>query len=304
VLVIAGVVWHVMKTGGRIDWRGLEVSWTWVALSAFFYLWGMSLGGAYFHLVVRDLGGSPPLERTLAAFWASQLGKYVPGKAWVVVVRVGLLAKSGTRPLVSALASFYETPMMMAVGSGVAVVGIAAFSGGRLNQPELLILIAAALATVLGIALSPAVFGRIAYGVTRPFRDRTAQLPMVSRRTALLGIPVELAAWALMGASAVACAQALPGGLVPPGDWGLLAAATAFAVAAGFVAVVMPGGLGVREWVIMAVLAPILGSERAVVSALLLRLIWVGVEVVAAVGGYGLVAAWQRVRRATSSSPS
>ncbi|MFI5459194.1 MAG: UPF0104 family protein, partial [Isosphaerales bacterium] len=59
-------------------------------------------------------------------------------------------------------------------------------------------------------------------------------------------------------------------------------ASVALATVAGFVVAVLPGGLGVREGVLMSALAPALGSDNAVVAALVLRLVWVGAELAAA----------------------
>jgi uncharacterized membrane protein YbhN (UPF0104 family) len=59
-------------------------------------------------------------------------------------------------------------------------------------------------------------------------------------------------------------------------------ASVSLATLAGFVVAVLPGGLGVREGVLMWALAPGLGSDHAVVAALVLRLVWVVAEVVAA----------------------
>jgi uncharacterized membrane protein YbhN (UPF0104 family) len=54
------------------------------------------------------------------------------------------------------------------------------------------------------------------------------------------------------------------------------------ATVAGFVVAVLPGGLGVREGVLMSTLAPVLGSDQAVIASLLLRLVWVAAELAAA----------------------
>ena len=63
----------------------------------------------------------------------------------------------------------------------------------------------------------------------------------------------------------------------------MVIASVALATVAGFVVAVLPGGLGVREGVLMSALAPALGSDRAVVAALTLRLVWVAAELAAAV---------------------
>ena len=62
----------------------------------------------------------------------------------------------------------------------------------------------------------------------------------------------------------------------------MVIASVALATVAGFVVAVLPGGLGVREGVLMAALAPALGNDHAVVAALSLRLVWVAAELVAA----------------------
>jgi uncharacterized membrane protein YbhN (UPF0104 family) len=57
---------------------------------------------------------------------------------------------------------------------------------------------------------------------------------------------------------------------------------------AGFAVAVLPGGLGVREGVLMTALTPALGPDTAVIAALALRLTWVLGEVLAA-GALALV---------------
>ena len=57
----------------------------------------------------------------------SHLGKYVPGKAMVVVLRSGLVVPYGGRAGTAAIATFYETLVMMCAGGLVAAAG---FAGG------------------------------------------------------------------------------------------------------------------------------------------------------------------------------
>ncbi len=89
-----------------------------------------------------------------------------------------------------------------------------------------------------------------------------------------------------MGLSQIAVVRSLGGReaaeALPMGLAGAIIAAVALATLAGFVVAVLPGGLGVREGVLMSALAPALGQDRSVVAALMLRLVWVAAEVVAA----------------------
>jgi uncharacterized membrane protein YbhN (UPF0104 family) len=93
--------------------------------------------------------------------------------------------------------------------------------------------------------------------------------------------------WILLGLSQFAVVSAFDpegarslalAGLVP-----VVIASVALATVAGFVVAVLPGGLGVREGVLMSALAPVLGADGSVVAALVLRLVWVAAELAAAV---------------------
>ena len=61
----------------------------------------------------------------MRAYLVSHLGKYVPGKAMVVVMRAGLSMPYGARGATAAIATFYETLVMMAAGSLMAALGFA-----------------------------------------------------------------------------------------------------------------------------------------------------------------------------------
>ena len=63
----------------------------------------------------------------------------------------------------------------------------------------------------------------------------------------------------------------------------VVTASVALATVAGFAVAVLPGGLGVREGVLMYALTPALGDQNlACVAALALRLVWVAAELLAA----------------------
>jgi uncharacterized membrane protein YbhN (UPF0104 family) len=64
------------------------------------------------------------------------------------------------------------------------------------------------------------------------------------------------------------------------GDLPLLVSAVALAVVAGF-ASLLPGGLGVRDALLVQLLAPACGEAVALVAAVLLRLVWLVSEVAA-----------------------
>jgi hypothetical protein len=97
VLVVAAVGRHVARTWGDLSRHHatLHVEPGWIAVSVVLYLLGLSACGAYFGRVM-DAGPTPVRrDAALRAYLISHLGKYVPGKAMVVVLRAALVAPYG-----------------------------------------------------------------------------------------------------------------------------------------------------------------------------------------------------------------
>lgn len=137
------------------------------------------------------------------------------------------------------------------------------------------------------ILAAPPVFGRLAGLVSLPIPGVGPEvMPRFTSRLLAQGLLWSTCAWILLGLSQLAVVRsfdksgtdALIGfGLVP-----VVIASVALATVAGFAVAVLPGGLGVREGVLMSALAPAIGSDQAVIASLLLRLVWVAAELVAA----------------------
>ena len=105
--------------------RALHVAPEWIALAVVLYLAGLSACGLFFGRVMQASPTPVGYLPALRAYVISHLGKYVPGKAMVVVMRVGLVTPYGARPATAAFATLYETLVMMAAGGLIAALGFA-----------------------------------------------------------------------------------------------------------------------------------------------------------------------------------
>ncbi len=312
VLVLLFVGRHVVRTWRDLQGRGqsIRVDGAWFAGSMALYGLGLCGFGAYFWKVLDAGAGASSigLAPALRAYLVSHLGKYVPGKALVVVMRAGLVVPFGARPATAAFASLYETLVMMAAGGLVATAGFAVGPGsaawvrvptvgGRGVDVPL-----SGLGLGLGLAFLvvswPSVFPRLASLARVPLPNVGPDaLPRFSTRLLGEGLAWSLLGWALLGLSQVAVIRALtPAGLAP-GAWPLAIASVALATVAGFAVPIAPGGLGVREWVLWTALASAIDRDLAVVAALVLRLSWVVAEVLVA------AAALVAIRPAGRSGP-
>jgi uncharacterized membrane protein YbhN (UPF0104 family) len=278
--VVVAVGRHVEKIWSKLppESRLIHVDPSWVAVSAALYFAGLLVLAFFFDrvLVAGNVHvGFWPVGRS---YVISHLGKYVPGKALVVVMRVGMLSRSGARASTVTFASFYETLVMMATGG---ILAAALFATDRTYWPT------AALALAVGggfLALvSPPVFPRVSRLALLPFsKIDPGAIPEVSFGLLGRGLGACGVGWVLWGLSQVALVLSLDGGTLPLERWPVVISGVAFATIAGFVVALLPGGLGVREGVLMAALTPAVGETTAIVAALGLRLVWISVELVAA----------------------
>ena len=305
-VIAAVVLWavgrHVLRTWDDLVDRGVTLRFepVWLAASGLLYLVGLAAYGVFYERILRASATPIGLVPALRAYLVSHLGKYVPGKAMVVVMRAGMVVPFGARASTAAIATFYETLVMMAAGGLVAGVGFAmAGDSGRVSLTlpgwgplELPMYRLAALASLgLGLAFSvvvaPRVFGRLAGLISLPIPGVGPEaLPRLSGRLLVQGLIWSSIGWILLGLSQLAVVYSMldgtTTGVAALGRLPVITAAVALATVAGFVVAVMPGGLGVREGVLMSALAPSLGPDRSVVAALVLRLVWVAAELAAA----------------------
>jgi hypothetical protein len=297
-LVVAALLWFVP---GAIShaWNYLcdhprPVGWEWIALSAGLYLLALLPEGIFWHWVLRALGQNVGLFETLRAYYVGHLGKYVPGKAMVVVLRAGLIHSRSVDTGIAVASVFLETLTMMAVGACVAVLVLAVWY----SQNGTFLLAALAMAAAAGLPTLPPVFSRLArlLGVGRSSPDVAEKLAGFDYRTLACGWVIMVFGWIVMGASLWAMLRGLDFDADWLRAWHLYTAIVAMAVVGGFVSMI-PGGLGPREAVFTVLLGPLIGTDPAVIVAVALRLTWLLAELLISVILYCIGRMDLRVRR-------
>ena len=112
VLVLAGAsgtairAWHELTAQG-VDLDG--VRWEWLLAAAGFHLVGLLPSAWFWRRVLRSLGAPLGWGQVLPAYYVGHLGKYVPGKALVLVLRASWLSGHSVPATVAVLSVFYET---------------------------------------------------------------------------------------------------------------------------------------------------------------------------------------------------
>lgn len=287
-----------------------------LVLAGLLYACGMLPSSLYWRRCLVELDQVHDLFDTLWAYFYGNLGKYFPGKAMVIILRLGALQHHGVKKTATAMTIFMETLTMMSVGGAVgAICMIVLDLDWRL--------------TVLALGLLVATFIPTAPPVLRfllPKLQKGVDANELSKWTSRLTWPLFLRGWGMLifgwllnGLSLMFVLQSLPSSQIAnplgamdtkiavaaateqapesPGEnmsttdeatkHGVRSAwlraytsalgACALAVVLGFVSLV-PGGAGVREVVISTVLAPVVGPVAALCGALWLRIVWLCTE--------------------------
>ncbi len=280
IVVVAATAIRLRSSWNDLVSRGETptIDWSWFSIAAVAYLLGLLAFGFYYRLILNASAAPIGLLAAERAYLISHLGKYVPGKALVVVMRVGLSTPFGARASTAAVATFYETLVMMAVGGWFALAAAAAAGDLKPNADAA---IALGLALIFSVFVEPRVFPSVAKLVSSPIPGVGPEsFPRFSYRLLAEGAGIAAVGWLCWGASLTFIVASI--GHVSTISFQTacrLAAATAFATVAGFAVPVSPGGLGVRELLIARAATPAIGADRAILAAVLLRLSWIACEV-------------------------
>jgi uncharacterized membrane protein YbhN (UPF0104 family) len=294
----------------------------WLAFSGLLYVLALCCFTLYWVRLLRRLGQQPTIPVALRAYLVGMMGKYLPGKAWALVMRAGLAGGPGVRLSVAGMSSFYEVLVTMSSGVLLAALTFAVFAAPatqpfdphtviqllKMERPEsvelhrgALVLLSGGLFLGIVFFVTPPVFNRIVYRVSLPFRDQdSAPMPEVTWAGLFEGLGYGCIGWCFMG---VSLAAALQGVIHSAEPWDLVFLGRMMAIMGlgyvmGFVIIVVPSGLGVREFFLTLLLVPELrtrfgaspedAAAQAVLTVLLLRLSWTVAELIAAAAVYWL----------------
>ena len=303
-LVLWGV-WGSLAGGiGQLRERPISIDYRWLIFAGCAYLLGMLPAGFFWFRVLHRLDQRPRLFETLRAYYIGHLGKYVPGKALVVILRTGLIRSQRVDATLAAVSVFLETLTMMAVGSLVAAVLL----GVLFHDQWLSVLLAITMMLGAGIPTLPSVFrylvGRM--GITKFNPEVVEKLKAIDFRLMAFGWIGMAFGWLLLGLSLWATLRAMGLRGDSATDLALLTATVALAMVVGFLSLI-PGGLGVRDALVIKLVGLYLATSMAtedregyaVAAAILLRIVWLVAELL--IAGLAYVAGLRAPRDSTAT---
>ncbi len=293
----------------RYDWN---LRYGWLAAAGLLYLAAYFPSSCFWHYVLRATGQRPTFFDSVRSFYLSQLGKYVPGKAMVIVIRSALVSGPRVRASLAAAGVFYETFTMMAVGAFISALLVFLKYGEHWK----LSLLALGVMAASGVPLFPPVFRRV-LKLFRVAKDDAAAWEKIDRlswKTLPVGFVLMSVLWVAFGLFLWASIRGLGVESGPLAEHAVLyVAVTAMAMVLGFAVPISPGGLGVREAILAALLIPYLSTilsypENAAIEldaktlALVVSLAQRVVSIVAELAAGALLLCFPRRRAAEESA--
>jgi uncharacterized membrane protein YbhN (UPF0104 family) len=250
--------------------------WGMVLIGLLFLMLSQPLMGWISWCILKSLGQTQPFLKISTVYFISQAAKYLPGGIWAFPSRVVAYQAIGVEKSASVVSLVEE---ISALFLGATLVGLTGLLQGlpvpAWVRTSAIAGVGACIAAVLVFQLS------ISWKVAQKFRlvgDQTvaafeSQRAQIKGRWLVLAMLGSFAFWFLVGIGF----HFLVNGINQEAlQLSLLQAASLFALAwcAGFVIILAPAGLGVREAAISVLLLPVMGASHALSIALVARLWW------------------------------
>ena len=266
-VVTVGVVvamWHILR---RWDGSAVHVKGWPLLLSIFALLIANFFQAfAWMFLLERMSGKAVPIRASMTVFMSGQLARYTPGKVGLPMVRIAGAEKLGLSARLIAASVGIEVASWLGIGAFLGCCSMLCSASSARAIPGVsrnwlwmsLTVISCGLAAALLIHRNR--FPKWVLGILRA----EGQGPFVSVRV----IAMQLLAWSGWWIHGVLVSMSVGSSINVAVEQ---AAVFILAPIIGFLAMVAPGGLGVRETIISYALAPQIGASAAIAAALLAR---------------------------------
>jgi len=273
----------------RMQWEKFRMEWLLISCLAGFF--SILMPGILWWLVLCSFHSPPPFLATQAAYSMGTLGKYVPGKAMVLILRSAGMRRWGVPVSVSVTGVVVETLVSLSTAGTLGAISLSTS-----NQPTWLLQVSIASGILSAIPVIPPIFNDLVARIVHRKQltnDSNATRTSPTRpKQALIGWTRMLQCWCLMalgwllmGTSLFAAVAGVSPRILPQGFdgiasdsmwavvhlWVLCVATASLAFIIGFLSM-LPGGAGVREVIVTLLLAPIVGYAPALAAAVFYRL--------------------------------
>lgn len=292
--LFAWVIQSIVRDASKLDWSNLVRDPVALALAMVLWATAFSFRAWLWGEMMRRIGYPVGHLAGARVFFASHLGRFLPGKVWSVAgaglfgKRYGLPARGSVVAMMVFLIIYYM------VGSLLTLLVVWQLSTAHIGVA---IAIAAGGLGMLAFLATP-LFPRLLRWLGAKFKRDMSELRLPSPGVLIVVALGLTAVWCTAGGAYVMLSRAVVP--VDEGQLGYVAGLGVYASAlvAGFAALFAPSGLGVREAVMLALLEPSIGAAFGGVVTIASRVLITSLELT-----FSLWGAWPALaeRRASKS---
>ena len=226
----------------------------------------IALVAAGWRMVLDGMSYKIGLGESIKIRTVSDLGRYLPGKIWCVVGRAFWCEKAGIPKRDAFVSTIIEIALNMASGLIIFIIFLPFMTiSSALVIPAVIVL-----ALAFFLLIEPRAFSSVANRVLRKLKMQEIEV-RISRKKILLTLAYFVATWAVFGVSFYMFLNSFYA--MPLASMGVMTGIFAFSFVIGFVVLIAPGGLGVREGVMSLLLAAFMPLPLAIAVSLLSR-VW------------------------------
>lgn len=250
-IILSAAALYAVYTNGE-GWLSSLKNHTWslniprLVISALLLLCTLALTPHGWVMICRGMGSSIETSQLYSAWYASQLGRYVPGKVWLFAGRAGFLKAKGMKASRAAATTAYELFFT------VASVGLISLFTALL-APDLLS--GTAVRTAGLVAAGTVLLLPLLHPVQR-LLCRKKGIPVDTLPSPLETLKITLFYAALWAGRGVSVYLLLTGTGIEVTEPVRALAAAPLSWLAGYIVVIVPGGIGIREAAAAAIAAP------------------------------------------------
>jgi uncharacterized membrane protein YbhN (UPF0104 family) len=267
---------HIARNWVQIAAYPWSVDWPRLVLASACIAAAYSIFVLMWRRILRLLGGLLSIVDAHRIWYISDLARYIPGRVWQVAGSAYMARAKGVSPIFAVSASLAAQLFVLAGGLLVAALTLGGVAERIPSDIRLLGLLAAlGLFAVLFTPLFGATYRAALRAVHRS--DYYSYIPW-GERAVLLGVYV--LAWLGFGGGFYLFVSATAE--LPAGSFWPVVGVSAAGYVAGFVVLLVPGGIGVREGVYALLLSLYLPGSVAAAVAVLSRVWLTAVELVVA----------------------
>jgi|GEM_PF-209858 len=254
--------WH------KIPWHEIRLNIP-VLVSAFLvmFVW-MLVYGLTWKVLLAGLDEHISLFNSVSVLAVSQVGKYIPGKLWFTVGRMYLAKKHGVSEAKTAVSTAMEIALSLL--GAVVLFGLAVALVPRGVVPTQVYL-AFLLIPFCVVAVYPPILNRVTGFILRRLHQPVFEIRMTFLRLlGILGLYVLM--WVIQGLGCYMLIRAFYP--IELSRLPMVAGAFALSWILGFIVLISPAGLGVREGIFTFALRLVMPEPVAIIAALLSR-VWI-----------------------------